>query len=509
MLTNTPIKITAVLVVLVLAGCGGGGVRPTASDWETEEYEAQGGLGLIKASSMYARGGTGKGVTVGVLDTGATPEHPELAGKYLVVDSFEGVDPMDTGPEYGGHGTNVAGIIAARKDDSGMHGVAYEANLASYALEFDENDDVDDFELGKATDELREFGVGIVNNSWGKVDVNNNYISITIAEVSRQEMDAYFPYGLPAYRRYVESGGVQVWAAGNSALPEPSFHAGLPDLVPELERGWLAVVAVGEDGTVADLAYYSQQCGAAAAWCIAAPGGDGREFFGIFTAEPPDGYRRVQGTSMATPQVSGALAALKSMFPNLGFHDVRDRVLFTADRTGIYSDPSIYGQGLLDLDAASRPVGGTLFALGGHDHGPVATTQGARLSLPAGAMSRYLAGEEILVLDRYQRAPFLVPIGRYAAAGGSELSIRDLRLVGPRRSWRDEDGTPVLAIAGTVSMSTARRTAPGSSGSAGEPGSWRGSKAWPAVRCRMAGSAWPGTRSAWPPGSRPRRGDSM
>lgn len=179
---------------------------------------------------------------------------------------------------------------------------------------------------------------------------------------------------------------------------------------------------------------------------LAAPGGDARDSDGIY-ATVPGGYVRSHGTSVAAPQVSGALAALKSMFPNLGFQEVRDRILFTANRTGIYADSSIYGQGLLDLDAASRPVGGTLFSLGGHDHDPVVTTQGARLSLPAGAVSRYLAGEEILVLDRYQRAPFLVPIGRYAA-GGSDLSLRDLPLAGSRRTSPDEDGTPVLAIAG-------------------------------------------------------------
>ena len=287
MFTKTSIKLAPLLVALALAGCAGTGVRPPAGDWETEEYQAQGGLELIKASSMYARGGTGKGVTVGLLDSGATPDHPELAGKYVVVDSFEGLDPMDTNPDFGGHGTYVAGIIAARKDDSGMHGVAYEAELASYALEFDENDDVVDFELGKATDELREAGVRIVNNSWGKVDVHNDYISITITEVSRQEMDAYFPYGLPAYRRFVEAGGVQVWGAGNSALPEASFHAGLPLLVRELESGWLAVVSVDQDG---ELAYYSQQCGIAAPWCIAAPGGDARDGDGIYSTVP-DGYR--------------------------------------------------------------------------------------------------------------------------------------------------------------------------------------------------------------------------
>ena len=439
MFTKTAIKLTLLLVMLVMAGCGGGkggGSVPTASDWETAEYQAQGGLDLIKASSMYARGGTGKGVTVGLLDTGATPGHPDLVGKYVVVDSFEGVDPMDTNPELGGHGTHVAGIIAAGKDGSGMHGVAYEARLASYAIADPDEYDVYDFELGKATDELREFGVRIVNNSWGDPD-------LTITDVNRQEMDARFPHGLPAFGRYVEAGGVQVWGAGNSPLPEVSFFAGLPHLVPELERGWLAVVAVGLDG---DLASDTQQCGVAAAWCIAAPGGDTTDSKIYSTV--PGGYERYDGTSMAAPHVSGALAALKSMFPNLGFQDVRDRILFTANGTGIYADPSIYGQGLLDLDAASRPVGGTLFSLGGHADGPVVTTQGARLLLPAGAVSRHLAGEEILVLDRYQRAPFLVPISHYAGADGGNLSIRHLEFIIPRHARPDEYETPVQTFAG-------------------------------------------------------------
>ena len=162
----------------------------------------------------------------------------------------------------------------------------------------------------------------------------------------------------------------------------------------------------------------------------------------------PWGYDRSEGTSLAAPQVSGALAALKSMFPNLGFQDVRDRILFTADRTGIYAESSIYGQGLLDLDAASRPVGGTLFSLGRHDDGPVVTTHDARLSLPAGAVSRSLAGEEILVFDRYQRAPFLIPISHYAGAGRRDLSMRDLEFIAPGPTSADEDEAPVMAIAG-------------------------------------------------------------
>ena len=232
--------------------------------------------------------------------------------------------------------------------------------------------------------------------------------------------------------------------AGNSALPEVNFHAGLPHLVPELERGWLAVVAVGQDG---DLAFYSQECGVAAAWCIAAPGGDRRNGTGIYSTVP-GGYGRYQGTSMAAPHVSGALAALKSMFPNLGFQDVRDRILFTANGTGTYADPSIYGQGLLDLDAASRPVGGTLFALGGHAGGPVVTTQDARLSL-AGRGGVQVPGRRGAPRPRpLSTRPLPCSDQRYAVAGGGGLSMRDLALVAPRRTSADEDEAPGLAIAG-------------------------------------------------------------
>ena len=447
-------------VVLALAGCGGGNDLLLPGHWETAEYRAQAGLGLIHASSMYARGGTGKGVVVGLLDSGATPDHPDLSGKYDIVDSFDGVDPMDSNPVNGGHGTHVAGILAAHKNDSGMHGVAYDATLASYALEFDRNDDVDDFELGKATDELSAAGVRVVNNSWSKVDLEDNYRTITITDVTRAWVDDYFPHGLPAYRRYVGAGGVQVWGTGNRAQPEPSFHAGLPVLVPELEEGWLAVTAIGLDG---DLASYAERCGSAAAWCIAAPGGD-RGDAGIWSTVPAspgggpgvdrdggsggDAYRALRGTSMAAPHVSGALAGLKSMFPNLSYHEVRDRLLFSANRTGIYADPLVYGQGLLDLDAASRPIGGTSFTAAEHAGGTVIATDGAGLRVPARALSGHLAHEEILILDGYQRAPFVVPIGAFAVSGGSYLSMHDLDLVAPQRTWTQVGETLSLGISG-------------------------------------------------------------
>ena len=57
---------------------------------------------------------------------------------------------------------------------------------------------------------------------------------------------------------------------------------------------------------------------------------------------------------MAAPYVAGGLAALKSMFPNLSHHRIRACILETADRSPPYDQEWIYGQGRLDLDAASR-----------------------------------------------------------------------------------------------------------------------------------------------------------
>ena len=250
-------------------------------------------------------------------------------------------------------------------------------------------------------------------------------------------------YSVPAYRSYVSKGGVAVYAAGNDGQGHPNVQAGLPFRFPELKKGWLAVVAITPSGR---LASYSNKCGAAWSWCIAAPGS------WILSTNIRRGWnqnRSSNGTSMAAPHVAGALAALKSMFPNLSYQDIRNRILVTANNRGIYSFYRWYGRGLLDLDAASRPVGGTLFAYGSRDHGPAVTTAGAQLLLPAGAVSQYIADEQVLVLDGFQRAPFTVPASWFVGAAGSYLSIDDLDLAGPATDiWDTGYGETALMVSG-------------------------------------------------------------
>ena len=422
-------------VSLLFTGCGGGGsasLRP--SDFETPEYERQAGLRLINASSVYARGGTGKGVTVGVFDSGANPSHPALAGKYRLISGWRGDSDTE---DDGGHGSHVAGIIAARKNGSEMHGVAYEAELASYKINYDSDTFWQDYANG--INYLRSNDVLIVNHSWG-----SKFTSIL--DLSSEDIDDQ-SNAIRAAKDYADADGVQVWITHNHEWDQPTWQAGLPYLIPELEDGWLAVTAVGNNG---ELASYANKCGVAAAWCIAAPGGDFDTGGGIYSTVLDGMYEEYHGTSMAAPHVSGALAVLKSMFPNLSYQDVRDRVLYTADKSGIYADTLIFGQGLLDLDTASKPVGGTNFALGAYDAGKVVTTAGARIALPSAALARYFEGRTMIVLDSFQRAPFEVPVDAFAGSAGGYLSMDDLGLRKPERTWQVEDeDTVALAIAGT------------------------------------------------------------
>lgn len=155
---------------------------------------------------------------------------------------------------------------------------------------------------------------------------------------------------LEAAKHLVAEGAVFVFSTGNEVKREPLAEPGLPALVPELEKGWIAVMALKNDGSAINLK--SNYCGLAARWCIAVPGGDGGA--GLLTTQKDGSYGPTAGTSPAAALVSGALAALQSRFPEMTPQQVRERLLSTANRTGIYANSEAYGRGLMDLDAASR-----------------------------------------------------------------------------------------------------------------------------------------------------------
>jgi len=389
------------------------------ADFETPEYNAQAGLRQVKASSMYFNGnyawyvgnapdpaaGTGIGVKIAVADTGISPREG-ATGRVINIDAAASYDYVNNragsaADEYG-HGTHVAGIIAAPKNGTGMQGLAYNATLVNFRVGNATGAiTASDAQLADMMGRAANAGAMIVNSSW-------MLAGSPITTFTTADLQSSMPLMIAASRAYVAKGGVVVFAAGNDGAANPAMQPGLPYRISGIEAGWLAVVAVDDTGK---LASYSNRCGVAAAWCLAAPGGSSQT--GLMSMYNNGGYAYMYGTSMAAPHASAALAALKSMFVNLSYLQIRDRLLYTANRSGAYADPSLYGQGMMNLDAASSPVGGISVPTGASANGATAPVAGSAIAFQAGTVQALRMQPWVLVVDNYQRAPFWVPAGGF------------------------------------------------------------------------------------------------
>jgi hypothetical protein len=389
------------------------------ADFETAEYNAQPGLRQVKAASMYFNGnyawyvgnapdpaaGTGIGVRIALADTGINPREA-ASGGVINIDVASSYDYINNRPGAGadqyGHGTHVAGIIAAPKNGAGMQGLAYNATLVNFRVgDATGAITASDAQLADMMTRAANAGAMIINNSWALA-------GSTITSFATADLQSSMPLMIQASRAYVAKGGVVVFAAGNDAAAHPAMQPGLPYRVSGIEAGWLAVVALDDTGSIAS---YSNRCGVAAAWCLAAPGGSSAT--GLYSMYNNGGYANMYGTSMAAPHTSAALAALKSMFVNLSYLQIRDRLLYTANRSGAYADASIYGQGMMDLDAASSPVGGIAVPTGASANGATSPVAGSAIAFQAGTVQALHLQAWVLVVDNYQRAPFWVPAARF------------------------------------------------------------------------------------------------
>jgi hypothetical protein len=312
----------------------------------------------------------------------------------------------------------VSGIIAAPKNDSGMHGVSYNASVVNFKIANSSGVIyLTDSQEADLSTKAASADAWISNNSWGS--------STAITSVSEATIRASFPLAVTAYQAYVADGGVVVFSAGNNYRTQPSWRSGLPYRISGLESGWLAVMSVDLDG---DEPWYTNRCGVAKAWCLAAPGGgDDQGSDGIYSMYNDGDYARLSGTSMAAPMVSGAIAGLKSMFPNLSYHDIRERLLTTANGSGQYANEDIFGQGLMDLDAASSPVGGLSLPTSRNASGGSVELSSSQITLPSNVASK-IRQQRVLVLDNYQKAPFYISASKLIKKNTAQFnsSLRNL-----------------------------------------------------------------------------------
>jgi subtilisin family serine protease len=234
---------------------------------------------------------TGAGRTVAVIDTGVDDAHPDLAGRIMPGYDWVADDPDPDDEE--GHGTHVAGTVAATKDNGrGVAGVAPAARILPLRV-LDANGDGLVSDLIKAYDFAGDRGVRIVNASLGALGfVQSEYDAI-----------ARHPETL-----FVVAAGNSGANNDNAATAQYPCSYDLPNI--------LCVGASLPNDTRAGFSNYG-----ATTVDVFAPG------YRIYSTVPGGGYEYSDGTSMATPHVAGAAALLFARNPQLTVADVKNGLI--------------------------------------------------------------------------------------------------------------------------------------------------------------------------------------
>lgn len=315
-----------------------------ADSFRTDEYKAMGEnvLDLINAAGAYAQGYTGKGVTIGVTDAGTVNfSHPEFSGKTgsnVVFDGLESTEVPLTWAELM-HPTHVAGIAAADKNGFGMHGVAYDADVASSSI-------MGHYYGGGGFESSSSFydnyltnpDIKIINNSWG----TNLYL------LDKKDFNEGIEYlqsddSVIAIEKAVYNNKLLVFSAANSGHLTAGLESNLDILTGDkaFNDNIITVTAakansfkknensgfdVQSDAIAifSDLAMYNEDT------TLSAPGWNINSAYADF-AVSGEYYFSGSGTSMAAPMVTGVGALVQQAFPYLSAKQLGDVLLSTAN----------------------------------------------------------------------------------------------------------------------------------------------------------------------------------
>ncbi len=311
----------------------------------TDPYFTNGSLWGMKggfgsnAEAAWAAGRTGSAtVYVGIIDEGIQFTHPDLSGQVgnpgtsadIYVNDTYGWDfANNDNTVYDGgkrgslddHGTHVAGTIGAKANTVGVVGVNW--NVKMISAKFLGQNGGTTANAIKAVDyltTLKNNGVKIVasNNSWG----GGGYSQALFDAISRAN----------------NAGIMFIAAAGNSGTNNDvtaSYPANynLPNVI--------SVAAISSTGALASFSQYG-----ATTVDIGAPG------VGVWSTTAFNTYSSYNGTSMATPHVTGAVALYASTHPSATVAQMRNAILSTTVATPSLAGKTVTG-GRLNANAAS------------------------------------------------------------------------------------------------------------------------------------------------------------
>ena len=343
--------------------------------WHLRNQE-QGGED-INVEAVWAEGINGAGINIAVVDDGLDFRHEDLAANVNTTLNHSyhigARDRRDVYDQFEHRGTNVAGIIAARDNGSGVRGVAPRATVYGYNWLAGDWQQFEDINLADAMARNRAV-TAVSNNSWGYTD--GPWLSF-VDQLWELAIDSGIREG------YNGKGSFYVFAGGNGGgghreNSDGTLLGGHFDNVrgrgdesnlSELTN-YYAVTSVCAVNDKDIRSSYSEK--GANLW-VCAPSGDGREQQGIVTIESSDRYMDdFSGTSAAAPIVSGVAALLRQANPDLTWRDLKlilaasarkndaansgwaeDARKYGADSdTDLYHFNHEYGFGVVDAKAA-------------------------------------------------------------------------------------------------------------------------------------------------------------
>ena len=299
---------------------------PSNSEWT---YGLQ-KVGVPEVRKAY--GLTGKGIRVGILDTGIDPEHPDLKGKVIAWKDFAGwaKKPKDSS----GHGTHCAGTIVGGNASGQSIGVAPDAKLI----------------VGRIFSPLGSVMFGRILNAMKWMadpdgDPNTSDHPHITSNSWGAALKTYFT--VKNWWKLVETwralGILPVFAAGNSGSEADSMVS---------PGGFPHSFAVGATDNNDEIAYFSSR--GPIEWMgelfikpdVTAPG------VKVYSAKPGGGYQYLSGTSMACPHVAGMAALLKQAEPSLTVSELEKLLMLTSIDLGDAGKDNIYGEGRVNIKLA-------------------------------------------------------------------------------------------------------------------------------------------------------------
>lgn len=385
-IAGRPLPLLLGVAALSLAGCGGGGARPSPTpapppaptpaptptptpaptptptppptgNFNTAETRRSDGVNFHGAITAYQAGATGLGILAGVIDDGIDEDSPEFAGRISSLSTdlagSRGINAEGT------HGTNVAQVLLGGKNDAGTFGIAFNANLlvlradrpGSCATEDPDDDEsgcrFGDTAIAAGLDRAISAGARVVNISLGSNDSPGAGLRAAVARATAAGIIVVLSAGNEG----------DTTANGNDPNNPELFAQGLRDA-----GGGLVIIAgsVDENGAISD---FSNRAGGYAGSYLSALGEGVCCAYenGVLKTDGNFVYV-LNGTSFAAPQVVGAVALLAQAFPNLTGQQIVQLLYQSARDAGDAGADAVYGQGILDIARAFRPMGATTLA---------------------------------------------------------------------------------------------------------------------------------------------------